>query len=84
MPEQGAEAMTFRLCCTSDWAVGGSRMSESVKFNRVNRTSSYTLSLFFLHCLLSSSRVRSTFQANAVSTTYEKCLVRKTIPYSSS
>ena len=51
-----------------------------------NRTLSYTLSLIFFlnHSLLSSSRVRSEFQANAVSTTREKCLVRKTIPYFSS
>ena len=72
---------TFRLCSTRNWAAGGSCLSEAkTRSIDANGTSSYTLSLFFLnHLLPSSSRVRSEFQANAVSTTREKCLVRKLV-----
>ena len=78
--------MTFRLCALLATGLREALVwTRPFNLNRVNRTLSYTLSLFFLnHLFLSSSRVRSEFQANAVSTTREKCLVRKTISYSSS
>ena len=47
VPEQGAEAMTFRLCSTSHWAVGGSGTSKVVKLKQGKQNIIYTLSLFF-------------------------------------